>query len=163
VNETTDRETNEFGNKRLPKKTGEYRDIPQGTYISVPANSGNLHELSDWLSGTLRDYHCPEAISDQVMLVNEEIFINIASYAYPIASGEVTARIVKKGNLLALQYEDAGIPFNPLEMPPPEINVPLEERKIGGLGIFLVRKMMDEVKYERVNNKNKLTLYKRIS
>jgi anti-sigma regulatory factor (Ser/Thr protein kinase) len=154
---------NEFGNKRLLEKASKCRDIPQGTSILISANSGSLNELSDWLSGTLHDYHCPETISNQVMLVNEEIFINIASYAYPIASGEVAVRIGKKGNLLALQYEDAGIPFNPLEMPPPEINVPLEERKIGGLGIFLVRKMMDDVKYERVNNKNKLTLYKLIS
>jgi anti-sigma regulatory factor (Ser/Thr protein kinase) len=184
VNETADREMNEFiapthqgASKdsppavRIPEssaasdsgKNGDTENKAHGAYIKIQANSGNLNYLSDWLSGALRGHNCPEAISNQIMLVNEEIFINIASYAYPVTGGNVTARIGKKGKLLALQYEDEGVPFNPLEMPAPEMNVPLEERKIGGLGIFLVRQIMDEVKYERVNNKNKLTLYKIIS
>jgi anti-sigma regulatory factor (Ser/Thr protein kinase) len=187
VNETTDREVNGFieftdltyrdaskdlssvesiSESQVAGNSDENRDNENKKYvtsISVSANSGSLTKLSDWLDGKLRGYHCAEAICNQIMLANEEIFLNIASYAYPITGGEVTARIGKKGNMLAIQYEDEGIPFNPLEIPAPEINVPLEERKIGGLGIFLVRKMMDKVKYKRVNNKNTLTLYKIIS
>jgi anti-sigma regulatory factor (Ser/Thr protein kinase) len=184
VNETTDRGKNEFiaqthqGASKdssyaagVPEsstvsdsgKNGDTRNKDHGAYIKIPADSGNFSKLSDWLSGILRGYQCPEEISNQIMLVNEEIFINIASYAYPITSGVVTARIGKKENMIALQYEDDGIPFNPLEMPTPEINIPLEERKIGGLGIILVRKMMDKVKYKCVNNKNKLILLNIIS
>jgi anti-sigma regulatory factor (Ser/Thr protein kinase) len=183
VNEIIEREKNEFITltcRDAPKDLSPLAHIPESptekdhgkndntenkkhvTSISVPSSSSSLNKLSDWLSSVLRVYHCPEAISNQVMLANEEIFINIATYAYPM-DGEVTVRIGKKGNLLALQYEDEGVPFNPLEMPAPEINVPLEERKIGGLGIFIVRQIMDNVKYKRENNKNKLTLYKIIS
>jgi anti-sigma regulatory factor (Ser/Thr protein kinase) len=183
VNKTTDKEMNEsiappyrstakdpsaaaHISESPPDDSGKNSDTEKkGDVISitVPANNGSLTKLTEWLDGVLRGYRCPEAVSNQVMLANEEIFVNIASYAYPAPGGEVTARIAKKGNLLALRYEDEGVPFNPLETPEPETNMPPEDRKIGGLGIFLVRKMMDNVKYERVNDKNRLTLYKTLS
>ncbi|MDR0409836.1 MAG: SpoIIE family protein phosphatase [Spirochaetaceae bacterium] len=128
--------------------------------ISVPASAGSFSMLDDWLDKVLHDCAYPEEIHNRLMMVNEEIFMNIASYAYPDTSGNVTVRASKNGSMFTLRYEDAGIPFNPLDLSDPDISAPLEDRTIGGLGVYLTRKMMDDVEYTRVGNKNVLILYK---
>ena len=90
----------------------------------------------------------------------EEIFINIANYAYTNETGNVEINTWKNGNELFIQFIDEGMPFNPLEAQKPNNNVPLEEMKVGGLGIFLTKQNMDSVDYKYENNKNILTLKK---
>jgi anti-sigma regulatory factor (Ser/Thr protein kinase) len=68
-----------------------------------------------------------------------------------------------KDGMLAMRFEDSGVAFNPLERPEPDITVAIEDRAIGGLGIFLTRKWMDEMAYDRILDRNVLTIYKRIS
>jgi anti-sigma regulatory factor (Ser/Thr protein kinase) len=98
------------------------------------------------------------------MLV-EEIFINIANYAYP--NGTVTAAIDlalnDNNDTLTITFRDKGIPYNPLERTSPDITSPASARQIGGLGIFLVQKYSDQLSYSYEGGENRLTLHKVLS
>ncbi|MBW2066508.1 MAG: ATP-binding protein [Deltaproteobacteria bacterium] len=94
-----------------------------------------------------------------INLALEEIFTNIVSHGYT-DEGEHLIKITmsRENDFLCFRIEDDGIPFNPLKARPPELKGPLEERPIGGLGCYLMRCCMDDVKYERRGNKNILTM-----
>lgn len=97
-------------------------------------------------------------------LVIEELAVNIADYAYPdVGDGYLDVLIDKTPETITITFKDGGTPFNPLERKMPDVDLPLEERGIGGLGIFLTVKKMDEVKYDYCNNENVLTIMKKIS
>jgi len=97
-------------------------------------------------------------------LVIEELAVNIADYAYPDGGdGYLDVLIDKTPETITITFKDGGTPFNPLERKMPDVDLPLEERGIGGLGIFLTVKQMDEVKYDYCNNENVLTIMKKIS
>ena len=97
-------------------------------------------------------------------LVCEELAVNIADYAYPEGkNGYLDVLIDKTPNEIAITFKDAGTPFNPLEREMPDISLPLEQRGIGGLGIFLTIKKMDSVTYDYRNNENVLTIKKKLS
>lgn len=99
-----------------------------------------------------------------VHLVCEEIVINVVDYAYPDTdNGYLEIEVSKNEKELVIQFRDGGVPFDPLQREEPDISLPLEERQIGGLGIFLVQQMMDMVSYEYSNNENVLTIKKNIS
>jgi len=97
-------------------------------------------------------------------LVCEELVVNVVDYAYPPGvEGYLDIDIEKNDESITIQFRDGGEPFNPLDREMPDISLPLEERRIGGLGIFLTIKKMDAVTYEYVNNENVLTIKKNIS
>ena len=99
-----------------------------------------------------------------IRLVCDELVVNVVDYAYPDdANGYLDVDIKKDESMITIQFRDGGTPFNPLEREMPDTTQPLEDRRIGGLGIFLVIKKMDEVTYEYVNNENVLTIKKNIS
>jgi anti-sigma regulatory factor (Ser/Thr protein kinase) len=93
----------------------------------------------------------------QVTIAVEEIFVNIAHYAYTPETGSVTIRMSVQENIV-IEFEDSGKPYNPLEKEDPDIKASAEEREVGGLGIFMVKKIMDKVEYRREGNKNILTI-----
>ena len=98
-----------------------------------------------------------------IYMAVEEVFTNIAQYAYPPdQAGEVTIFVLSGGEVM-IRFEDSGQPFNPLEKEGPNLDVPLMEREIGGLGIHLVKNLMDKVEYEYTGGKNVLTITKSIS
>ena len=98
-----------------------------------------------------------------INLALDEIFTNIVSYGFPDSDDHlIKINLLIEGKELNITVEDDGMPFNPLEIPEPDLNVPLEERKTGGLGIYFVRKMVDELRYERRQGKNVLFLKKKI-
>jgi anti-sigma regulatory factor (Ser/Thr protein kinase) len=101
----------------------------------------------------------PEELNMPVNLALEEIVSNVMLYAYPHSSGRV---MVEYTAPLIFTVSDSGIPFDPTKQKEADITLSAEERQIGGLGIHLVRQIMDEVKYERVEDKNVLTLIKHI-
>ena len=105
----------------------------------------------------------PEEIAKHLLIAADEVFTNIVSYAYSDAAGPVEVSAEQDGKVFRLIFADAGKPFDPLKAADPDINSPLEERQIGGLGIFVVKKLMDKVEYRREDNRNILTLTKRIS
>ena len=91
-------------------------------------------------------------------LAVEEAAVNICSYAYKVPPGEVTLSIVQESEMVRIELVDAGIPFDPLTMETPDIKTELEKREVGGLGIFLIRRMLDEVHYNRRDDLNVLSL-----
>ncbi|MFP3089595.1 ATP-binding protein [Treponema sp. TIM-1] len=131
--------------------------------ITLSASAANLDQLLDWVETTLAAYSCSTKTCHHIMMVTEEIFINIAKYAYPEQTGEATVRFGRAGDALVLQFEDGGTPFNPLQWPAPQTGAPIEKRNIGGLGIHLVKKMTDHAAYAQVGGKNQLTIYKTLS
>ena len=98
------------------------------------------------------------------MLV-EEIFINIASYAYPDKRGTATIDLAlnDKKDAITITFRDSGIPYNPLEKPSPDLSSPASARQIGGLGIFLVQKYADQLSYVYEDGENRLSLRKVLS
>ena len=129
--------------------------------LIVEANVENLYDVRDFVNKELERHNCPPAIQDNINLAVEEIYSNIANYAYQPASGSV-AVFMTVGESAVIRFEDTGVPYNPLEHPEPDLDKPLMERKVGGLGIFLVKKVMDKVEYMRVDEKNALVLTKRL-
>ena len=91
-------------------------------------------------------------------LAVEEAAVNICSYAYEIPPGEVTIRISRETEVVRIELIDVGVPFDPLAADAPDIKSELENREVGGLGIFLIRRMLDEVRYSRSGECNILSL-----
>ena len=91
-------------------------------------------------------------------LAVEEAAVNICSYAYEIPPGEVTIRISRETEVVRIELVDVGVPFDPLAADAPDIKSELENREVGGLGIFLIRRVLDEVHYSRSGDRNILSL-----
>ena len=124
--------------------------------ITVEATVDNLQQIIDFATERLEARDCPIKASMQLELVIEEIFVNIASYAYESATGDATfcMDFAQNPDAVFLTFIDGGKPYNPLEKIDPDITLDVNEREIGGLGIFLVKKNVDEIFYERTDNKN---------
>ena len=132
--------------------------------ITVDATIENMDTVTAFVDDFLDQIACPMKSKIQINIVIDEIFGNICHYAYKDSIGAVTVR-VESGNTpkaVFLTFTDNGIPYNPLETEDPDITSSSEERKIGGLGIYLVKKNMDEMKYEYVNQQNRLWMEKRL-
>lgn len=97
-----------------------------------------------------------------IHLVVEEIVVNIVDYAYPEGNGYLEVCINNDSKELTIEFRDHGIPFNPLEQSMPDLDIPLEERSIGGLGIFLTKEMMDNVEYRYEQGENILIIKKNL-
>lgn len=125
--------------------------------------AGRAEEIIDAILQTPEVASCSKE-SYAIHLVSEELVVNVVSYAY--ADGEegyLNINIDNTGDVLSIQFVDGGIAFNPLEKEQPDTTLALEDREIGGLGIFLTKQMMDDVTYQRVGNENILTIKKKIS
>ena len=132
--------------------------------ITVDATIENMNTVTAFVDDFLDQIACPMKSKIQINIVIDEIFGNICHYAYKDSVGTVTVR-VESGNTpkaVFLTFTDNGIPYNPLETEDPDVTSSSEERKIGGLGIYLVKKNMDEMKYEYVNQQNRLWMEKRL-
>ena len=113
----------------------------------------------------LEEKDCPLKVQMQLDVAIDEIFGNIAYYAYGKGSGNATIQIKMEDNppKITLIFIDQGTPYNPLENKDPDITLDIEDREIGGLGIFLVKKTMDELSYEYVDGQNILTMKKELA
>ena len=129
--------------------------------IRVAADTENLHEVQDFVRGILEEHDCPPAIQMLIEVSLEELFVNIALYAYPEGDGWAEVRADVTDNVATIMLIDGGVPYNPLEKPDPDVTLSADERQIGGLGIFMVKKKMDEMTYEYLDNKNVLTIRKK--
>lgn len=134
----------------------------------LPAKLENLDELTGFIEEKLEEHGASMKVNMQVQLSAEEIFANIASYAYPDipeesrndSEGMAEVRLEFVENLVRITFLDSGVPYDPLLREDPDIKKDAEERQIGGLGIFMVKKSMDKVSYEYVNGQNCLTIEK---
>ena len=128
------------------------------------ARKDALPEVMAFTEECLESFDCPMKNSMAICVAVEEIFVNIASYAYGDGTGDATLAFSfdEVERLMTLVVSDEGIPFNPLEKSEPDITLSAAERDIGGLGIFITKKTMDTVSYRNENGKNILTMTKKI-
>ena len=132
--------------------------------FTVPARLEQLESVQDFISQELEQCGCDMHVQMQIEMAVEEIFVNIAHYAYPENTGKLLLGIDYDDceKTFTFRFRDQGIPFNPLDKPDPDVTLPAEERKVGGLGIFLMKKNMDGYSYTHENNENILTMWKKI-
>ena len=130
--------------------------------LHIEANNNKLSEVIDFFDSYLEEVDCPMKAVMQIDLAVEEIFVNIANYAYGDETGFADISVSYDNGEITIVFKDGGVPYNPLAKTDPDITLSAEEREIGGLGIFLVKKNMDDVSYEFSDGKNILTLIKRI-
>ncbi len=130
--------------------------------LYIEATVDNLSEVLGFVDEQLEAADCAMKVQMQIDLAVEEIFVNIANYAYDPETGPATVRVdvTPDGSTVTITFVDNGVPYDPLAKADPDITLSADERQIGGLGIFLVKKNMDDVKYEYVNGSNILTLKK---
>lgn len=132
--------------------------------IIVSAKTDALEEVNAFIRRKLRSIRCPVKVQMQVELAVEEIFVNISRYAYHPQTGdaEIGVDIGTDPPTVTIRFTDQGHPFNPLEKPDADTTRKAEEREPGGLGILLVKRIMDQVEYTYENGKNILTIKKEI-
>jgi serine/threonine-protein kinase RsbW len=136
--------------------------LAKETLIELRNNLSELERLSYALEKFGEEHHLPLKTTMDVNLALDEIFTNIVSYGFKDQGKHlIFIHLIIKEKELNITVEDDGIPFNPLEIPEPDLNLPLEERSIGGLGIHFVRNMIEELRYERKAGKNVLFLKKK--
>ena len=139
----------------------------EGTPVKEKIFSATKDSLSEVMAFTeecLEAFECPMKNSMAICVVVEEIFINIANYAYSDGNGNASLSFGfdKNERIMTLVIKDNGIPFNPLEKAEPDITLSADDREIGGLGIFITKKTMDTVCYSYENGQNVLTMTKKI-
>lgn len=131
--------------------------------LAIGAKIENLTKVIEFLNKELGSISCDEKIKAKIDIAVDEIFSNIANYAYNADGGSVTVKFNKLDGKKEIEiiFIDEGEPYNPLKKEDPNVKLSLEDRKVGGLGIFIAKKSMDEVLYEYKDNKNILTLRKK--
>lgn len=130
--------------------------------LDIDAKLENLDTVMAFVDEQLEEADCSMKAQMQIDLAVEEVFVNIANYAYNPTVGGVTIRVVIEKDPLAviLTFIDEGKPYDPLAKEDPDVKLAAEDRSIGGLGIFMVKKTMDDVEYEYNEGRNILTLKK---
>lgn len=126
------------------------------------ASDDCLNDAISFVEEQLEEFDCPMKAVMQITVCVEEMFVNVAHYAYEGEKGTVALTIGMEGDSVAITLTDSGMPFDPLAKEDPDITLSAEERRIGGLGIFMVKKSMDSVRYERRDNENVFTMTKKL-
>jgi serine/threonine-protein kinase RsbW len=126
--------------------------------ISVPADLARLEDLVDAVLACGREQGLSGSRLSGLAVATEEVFVNICRYSYPEEEGEVKVSCFLEGKRFVVEFSDSGIPFDATSLPDPDITAGIMERAIGGLGIFLARKMTDEVRYRREDGRNVLRI-----
>ena len=132
--------------------------------LRIDAKIENLDKVLAFLDTELENIDCPMKEQMQLDVAVEEIFVNIASYAYQPGEGDALIQLEKlEGpDRIVVTFTDSGIPYDPLAKEDPDVTLSAEERQIGGLGIYMVKKSMDEMAYEYKDKKNILKIAKYI-
>ena len=132
--------------------------------LNIVATVENIETVTDFVNEQLEALDCPMKAQMQIDIAIDELFGNIAHYAYNPDVGEATVRVEVIENPLAvvITFIDKGVPYDPLAKTDPNITLSAEEREIGGLGIFMVKKTMDEITYEYKDGQNILAIKKNL-
>ncbi len=144
-----------------PKGEGECR-VKE---LTLDASVSNIQVVTDFVNEELDAVHCPLKAQMQIDVAIDELFGNIAKYAYAPGEGKatVTVEIEQEPLAVSITFSDEGVPFDPLAKADPDTSLPAESREVGGLGILIVKRSMDEVSYERAGGRNVLRIRKVIS
>ena len=132
--------------------------------LELSAETDKLSEMRAFLEKHLEEAGCAMKAQMQIVLAAEEIFVHIANYAYAPGKGSATVclELSEEPPAVTVTFIDSGIPFDPLAKPEPDVTLPAESREVGGLGIFMAKKAMDDVKYEYRDGQNVLKLEKKL-
>lgn len=130
--------------------------------LTILAAVENIDRVTDFVNEQLAEACCPLKVQMQLDVAVDEVFSNIANYAYQPGSGSATIRVEREENpsSVVLTFFDSGKPYNPLLKEDPDVSLSAEEREAGGLGIFLVKKLMDELTYDYREGQNILRIRK---
>ena len=132
--------------------------------LEVEAATENLAQVQAFVDERLEKADCPPKAQMQISVAVEEIFVNIASYAYAPQKGKATVRVEVSEDpvTVTITFVDHGVPYDPLAKKDPDVSLSADEREVGGLGIFMTKKIMDDVTYAYADGKNILTLKKNL-
>lgn len=140
----------------------QYRSFGSAAAKTFAADVSVLPEVLAFAEEELDKSGCPMKTAMQITVALEELFANVASYAYPDGKGDVEVKIKPTDSSVYISLTDTGIPFDPLAKADPDVTLSADERGVGGLGIYMVKKMMDDVKYTYRNNHNTVTMIKKL-
>ncbi|MCQ2755031.1 MAG: SpoIIE family protein phosphatase, partial [bacterium] len=137
----------------------KYNGKDSNTFVAE-AKKENYDSFLAWLEKRCTEKNVPQNIIMKTELAAEELFLNIANYAYAESAkvGTITAVLEDEDNSIVLKFIDNGVKYNPLEKADPDISLNASDRQIGGLGIFMVKNTVDDIQYEYKNNQNILTI-----
>ena len=132
--------------------------------LTIKAIVSNISTVTDFVNEKLDTLNCPMSIRIQLNIAIDELFGNIARYAYESGEGPATVRVEVKEQptCVIITFIDHGVPFDPLAMDAPDTTLSAKDRRIGGLGIFMVKKSMDNITYEYKDGMNILTIHKHL-
>ena len=129
--------------------------------LKILATLENFTHVVEYIEENLLYSNCDVKLSTQMLIAVEEIYVNIAKYAYSADIGDVTIKISVDEDITII-FIDHGMLFDPSMIADPDISLPAKERKIGGLGIFMVKNIMDTFEYKREDGQNILTMKKKL-
>ena len=132
--------------------------------ITIEAKIENLNEVLAFVDGQLEELGCPIKAQMQIDIAVEEIFVNIASYAYTPGVGNAVVRFESSRDpaSVTITFIDSGVPYDPVQKDDPDVTLSAEERGIGGLGIYMAKKAVDDMKYVYRDGQNILSISKSI-
>lgn len=131
--------------------------------LTVNAVLENMPKVTEFVDEQLEAFGCPPRAQAQIDIAVDELFGNIVRYAYQPGVGPATVRVEVTGEpAVILTFIDNGVPYDPLKKADPDTTLSAEERQVGGLGIFMVKKSMDEIAYEYQDGQNILRIKKKI-
>ena len=133
--------------------------------LVVEADRKNLWEVQSFIDEQLEEVGCPMTTQIAIDVAVEELFVNIASYAYEQGEGVAVVQVTVHEDPLSVEitFIDNGVQYDPLAKEDPDVTLSAKERKKGGLGVFMVKNTMDNVTYEYKDGKNILTIKKKLS
>ena len=145
----------------------DYKPQKGGTDMTNQTFPAKIEALPDVLGFTeqmLESFECPMKTQTAICVAIEEVFVNVAHYAYGGGEGDMRLGIGfdSESRTITFRMSDQGVPFDPLKKPDPDITLSAEEREIGGLGIFITKKTMDSISYAYENGENILTMNKKL-
>ena len=139
-----------------------YHPEDENAKLVVDATDENLEKAMNFLSGYLEEKGCSPKLIMNMSIAFEEIFVNVAHYAYRPNVGEVEILLRLADNVLFLTFIDGGRPYDPTAKVDPDVTLSADERDVGGLGIYMAKKLVDNMTYNYVNGKNVLVLEKKL-
>jgi len=132
--------------------------------LTIAATVENIETVTEFVNEQLEAYDCPMKAQMQIDIAIDELFGNIAHYAYNPEVGSATVRVevIEDPLSVVITFIDNGVPYDPLKKDDPDTTLSADDRDIGGLGIFMVKKTMDDILYEYKDGQNRLTIVKKI-
>ncbi|MDY3910078.1 MAG: ATP-binding protein [Eubacterium sp.] len=132
--------------------------------LTIEATTENIDAVTDFVNSQLEELDCSLKIQSQVDIAIDELFGNIAHYAYNPETGYATVQVevTEEPLTVVITFIDDGVPYDPLAKDDPDTSLSAEERQIGGLGIYMVKKTMDDISYEYKDGRNILKIRKNL-